>query len=225
MQRVARPEQRSPLFWWLLDHHDELRQAEAESGLGIPWKKLCSEFASMGITASGGKLVTAGTARITWQRVRKELARVDARRAREHAEREARRAADPRRDMPSRFPKGEYGPPLANVRPPSPQGRAVASPPRQLAVQGSATPVAASKGEDRREMELPEFLKDMRVIDHDGSALDLRQFFRNDGLPEPWDDPSLDPGDRDAEMKRVIWMRAKEWARHLPYDRKYRSKW
>ena len=53
------------------------------------------------------------TARKTWQRVRKEKARIDALRAAERAERERRAAASPRRDMPSQFRKGEYGPPLA----------------------------------------------------------------------------------------------------------------
>ena len=57
--------------------------------------------------------MSATTARKTWQRVRKEKARIDALRAAERAERERRAAASPRRDMPSQFRKGDYGPPLA----------------------------------------------------------------------------------------------------------------
>jgi hypothetical protein len=143
VQRVARPEGRSGLFWWLLEHHDELRQAAAEGGLGIPWRALCPEFSVLGITASGGKAVTPAIAKRTWQRVRRELACVEARRARERAEREARRAADQRRSMPSRFPKGEYGPPLA---PGGPQlagrSRAIASPAERL----RGTPAEGSQG-------------------------------------------------------------------------------
>ena len=61
-----------------------------------------------------GEPVKPATAKINWHRVRRELARVEERRARERAERERRFATDPRRNMPSRFPKGEYGPPLAD---------------------------------------------------------------------------------------------------------------
>ena len=52
---------------------------------------------------------------MTWWRVRKEHARVEALRAAERAERERRAAANPRRDMPSQFRKGDYGPPLATT--------------------------------------------------------------------------------------------------------------
>ena len=32
LKRVARPAWRSPLFCWLVEHHDALRQNEAETG-------------------------------------------------------------------------------------------------------------------------------------------------------------------------------------------------
>ena len=115
LKRVARPAWRSPLFLWLVEHHDALRQNEAETGRGVPWRELCVEFVELGITLADGRPVKPATARITWQRVRKELARVEERRARERAERERRFATDPRRNMPSRFPKGDYGPPLATT--------------------------------------------------------------------------------------------------------------
>ena len=115
LKRVARPAWRSPLFWWLAEHHDALRQNEAETGRGVPWRELCLEFVGLGITLADGRPVKPATARITWQRVRKELVRVEERRARERAERERRAATNPRRDMPSQFRKGEYGPPLATT--------------------------------------------------------------------------------------------------------------
>jgi hypothetical protein len=225
LQRVARPAWRSPLFWWLIDHHDELRQAEVNTGRGVTWQSLCEDFPDQGITLADGRPVTPATAKRTWQRVRKEIVRVEERRARELAEREARRAADPRRNMPSRFPKGEYGPPLSSVQPGPPPARALVPAPRQTPVVVSATSASARDDEYCRDMVLPECLKDTCVVDWDNSVLDLRQFFRNDGIPEPWDNPNLDPGDREAEMKLVIWMRAKEWARYRPYDRRHRSKW
>jgi hypothetical protein len=117
LKRVARPAWRSPLFWWLAEHHDALRQNEAETGRGVPWRELCLEFVGLGITLADGRPVKPATARITWQRVRKELVRVEERRASERAERERRAATNPRRDTPSQFRKGEYGPPLAVTSP------------------------------------------------------------------------------------------------------------
>jgi hypothetical protein len=115
LKRVARPAWRSPLFLWLVEHHDALRRNEAETGRGVPWRELCVEFVGLGITLADGRPVKPATARITWQRVRKELARVQERRARERAERERRAAVNPRRDMPSQFRKGDWGPPLATT--------------------------------------------------------------------------------------------------------------
>jgi len=72
-------------------------------------------FAEQGLTNLDGKPPSPRTARMTWWRVRKEKKRLEEQEARERGEREARRAADPRRNMPSRFPKGEYGPPMATL--------------------------------------------------------------------------------------------------------------
>ena len=82
----------------------------------MEWRRLCADFAKDGRTDARGNPVNATTARKTWQRVRKEKARIDALRAAERAERERRAAASPRRDMPSQFRKGDYGPPLARGR-------------------------------------------------------------------------------------------------------------
>src|SRR6202453_2726417 len=144
LKRVARPAWRSPLFWWLVEHHDALRQNEAETGRGVPWRELCVDFVGLGITLADGRPVKPATARITWQRVRKEVVRVEERRARERAEREARRAADPRRNMPSRF-TGSFPAPLADRQPPRVDARPLARvdtrplrpPPKPAAAAGS----------------------------------------------------------------------------------------
>ena len=109
--RVERPYERSKLFEWLLAHHDEF--IRAWGGRRMEWRQLCADFAKDGRTDARGNPVSATTARKTWQRVRKEKARIDALRAAERAERERRAAASPRRDMPSQFRNGDYGPPLA----------------------------------------------------------------------------------------------------------------
>ncbi|HKN28539.1 MAG TPA: hypothetical protein VJY34_11915 [Roseiarcus sp.] len=113
LAQVERPYERSPLFEWLFEHHDDVIAAAA--GRRVEWSRLCGEFESAGLTGRDGKPVNATTARKTWQRVRKEHARVEALRAAERAERERRAAANPRRDMPSQFRKGDYGPPLATT--------------------------------------------------------------------------------------------------------------
>ena len=113
LERIARPNTRSSLFWWLLEHHDAVVQSA--EGRRQDWKGLCATFESEGLTDLDGNPANARTARMTWWRVRKEKARIDALRAAERAERERRAAASPRRDMPSQFRKGEYGPPLATV--------------------------------------------------------------------------------------------------------------
>ena len=112
---VARPTIRSSLFWWLLDNHDELVEAEAASGLGMRWTEICVQFTELGLADRNGNKITERTAKKTWERVRKERARLSAGRAKEEAARAARRAADPRRNMPSRI-TGPVGPALAEVQ-------------------------------------------------------------------------------------------------------------
>ena len=149
LKRVARPTWRSPLFCWLVEHHDALRQNEAETGRGVPWRELCVEFVGLGITLADGRPVKPATARITWQRVRKELVRVEKRRARERAEREARRAADPRRNMPSRF-TGSFPAPLADRQPPLATTSSTAKLPAMNIQRGPKAGVPAAVGEADR---------------------------------------------------------------------------
>ena len=110
---IARPKTRSSLFWWLFDNHAAI--AQRAEGRRFDWTELCTTFRDQGLTDLDGKAPTVRTARMTWWRVRKEHARIEALRAAERAERERRAAANPRRDMPSQFRKGDYGPPLATT--------------------------------------------------------------------------------------------------------------
>ncbi len=113
LNSIARPKTRSSLFWWLFDNHAEI--AQRAEGRRLDWTELCTTFRDHGLTDLYGKAPTVRTARMTWWRVRKEHARVESLRAAERAERERRAAANPRRDMPSQFRKGDYGPPLATT--------------------------------------------------------------------------------------------------------------
>jgi len=111
LKKVARPNTRSALFWWLFDNYDMV-QAAAD-GRRLEWQDLCVSFGKQGITDRNGKSPTRITARKTWQRVRKEKAHFEARRAAAEADRVAKAAANPRRNMPSQFAKRNYAPPLA----------------------------------------------------------------------------------------------------------------
>lgn len=64
---------RSPLYRWMRRHHDTLTAAFAE----IPpaWGPLSTELAAVGLTDADGKPPTAQSARQTWYRVRRDVAR------------------------------------------------------------------------------------------------------------------------------------------------------
>ena len=116
---ISRSGERSSLFWWLVDHHDEIVQAS--QGRRLQWEALSKRFAEAGLTDLSGKPATPHTARITWQRVRRMVAEA----------RERQAAAAPRRVgsvMPSRVPK-DWRPPLVEIRREQPMAAAVPAPP------------------------------------------------------------------------------------------------
>jgi hypothetical protein len=100
LAQIERPYGRSLLFEWLFLHHDEV--IAASSGRRLEWSRLCAQFAKAGLTGADGKPVNAITARMTWWRVLKEYARIEALRAAEPAERERRTGANPRQDARAR---------------------------------------------------------------------------------------------------------------------------
>jgi hypothetical protein len=75
LETIAKPSNRSSLFWWMLEHHDEVVQAA--SGGRLNWKQICLEVTAIGLTNVSGGRVTEATARKTWFRVRREKARRD----------------------------------------------------------------------------------------------------------------------------------------------------
>ena len=58
----------STLYYWLLEHHDELLAA-AQAG-PIRWAPLCAKFVSLGLSNKHGSIASPATARQTWLRVR-----------------------------------------------------------------------------------------------------------------------------------------------------------
>lgn len=69
---VRRGEYRSPLFWWLVDHHDEM--IAAADGDRIDWHVVAVRLREAGKTDASGKPATPRRARATWYKVRRYVA-------------------------------------------------------------------------------------------------------------------------------------------------------
>jgi len=65
---IERGPLRSSLFYWLVDHHDEIVQAAA--GKRISWDALIYRFEALGLTDRSGKPASAKTAEQTWRRAK-----------------------------------------------------------------------------------------------------------------------------------------------------------
>ena len=71
LKDVERGPQRSPLYWWLVDHHDEV--ATAAGGGRIVWGPLLAKFAKLGLTNRDGKPLDSRIASDTWAQVRRDV--------------------------------------------------------------------------------------------------------------------------------------------------------
>lgn len=97
VNEITQSNDRSSLFWWLVEHHDEI--AEASQGRRLRWSALCTCFQEAGLTDLNGRAASPETARRTWLRVRQMVF--------EARERQAADALCPRRVgavPPSRLP-------------------------------------------------------------------------------------------------------------------------
>jgi len=79
LQIIARSDARSPLFWWMVDHHDEIIAAFA--GERIRWTAFCAEVTRLGLTDTRGRPPTERNARETWRQARRMVARAKLRQA------------------------------------------------------------------------------------------------------------------------------------------------
>ncbi len=113
LNEITQSADRSPLFWWLVEHHDEL--ATAASGRRLQWARPCTRFAEMGLTDATGKPASVQTARVTWHRVKLSVAKAQLRVA-------AKPPPKPGAVYPSRVPK-DWRPQLALPAPQSGPGR------------------------------------------------------------------------------------------------------
>ena len=67
LKTVARGSDRSPLFWWMVEHHDEMVEV---SGARISWKSFVEAAADRGLTDTRGNPPSEMNARQTWRQAR-----------------------------------------------------------------------------------------------------------------------------------------------------------
>ena len=140
----------SPLFLWLLEHHDAI--VASLQGGRIGWGAFCAAIAEGGFTDATGKPPSENTARITWYRVRRLAAR----------QRAAREAADDRGPEPRVLPRppSKMSPaarPLQANRLPPP--REAPSPTRDA---DTGTTLAGSEPPTRRPLKVFTSLEDIK---------------------------------------------------------------
>ena len=68
LRTIERSEQRSSLFWWMVERHDEILQASERQR--ISWPAFCTEAAKRGLTDTRGRPPSEGNARETWRQAR-----------------------------------------------------------------------------------------------------------------------------------------------------------
>ena len=70
LEKAAVLDRRSPLYLWMVEHFDALRDAIAKAGRPN-WTSLAKTFAEEGVTDIRGKPPSPAVARLTWFKVRK----------------------------------------------------------------------------------------------------------------------------------------------------------
>ncbi|MDE1905505.1 MAG: hypothetical protein KGH75_03530 [Rhodospirillales bacterium] len=97
MKLIEQSGERSPLFWWMVEHHDEMMATA--NGSRIRWAPVCARLTALGLVDTRGQAPTERNTRETWLQARKAVAAARA------------AAAPPRPKPPSRFPK-DWSPPV-----------------------------------------------------------------------------------------------------------------
>ena len=66
---LLRSSDRSPVFWWLVEHHEQVAAAVGEGR--IRWSVLSAQFTALGLTDRNGNAATPQATRQTWWKVRR----------------------------------------------------------------------------------------------------------------------------------------------------------
>ena len=109
---LERSNERSSLFWWMLEHHDEM--LAAVSGRRPRWVQLCATFATLDLKDGQGNLPSPEAARRTWRNVREFAASAVATSLRKP------RPKYPSRISPDWRPQTVVPPPPIRAPPPGP---------------------------------------------------------------------------------------------------------
>lgn len=162
VREITHGANRSSLFWWMVENHDQL--ASAVGGRRLQWTRLCARFAKLGLTDAIGHAPSEQTARKTWQRVRRAVAK-----ARELAA--ANQSARPQRRYPSRI-SPDWRPPVAS--PSDRPGRPIESV-RTLGLGAPARPNAGGLPETRGDTSM-----EFSTIDAEGNPVEEGKVFYRD---------------------------------------------
>jgi len=71
LKTIERSEERSPLFWWMVEHHDEMIQSA--QGNRIRWAPFCAKAVERGLVDTRGRPPTERNARETWAQARRAV--------------------------------------------------------------------------------------------------------------------------------------------------------
>jgi hypothetical protein len=92
LDTIAHGEDRSPLFWWMVENHDEI--IASARGRRMQWRTFCAEISRHGLTDTRGGPPTERGAREVWMQARRAVAQ--ARQREQHS-------PSPQRKFPSRI--------------------------------------------------------------------------------------------------------------------------
>ena len=75
LDAISRGENRSSLFWWMVENHDHIAGADRSR---IHWKTVVARATALGLTDTTRKPYTEDNARQTWRRARASVAKARA---------------------------------------------------------------------------------------------------------------------------------------------------
>lgn len=126
---------RSPLFWWMVKHHDALL-AEGNEGR-MPWQRLCRRFAEQGVIDGSGQSPTVARAGKTWRDVERWLAERPEQSRRQEPQRSRPRPAEWQPSPATSRQAAHPTQPAEQVHHPPPARSAPMAPPVSAAASGA----------------------------------------------------------------------------------------
>lgn len=167
LKAIARGPERSPLFYYLYDNHDDI--VRAAMGRRIRWEPLAASLKDLALLDGAGQPPTPQTTRKTWWKVRKEVLKHRTLRSTGMLPRAAVKPKKPSADwLPPALAQSNAPPPLGGVHQGGqlaalpaalPSQRQLAPPPSAEASQDSSRPAPGSIEAARQKANLRSGLK------------------------------------------------------------------